>query len=183
MIARIKEAVLPTKGGPWRWLADRPRLILRIGVSSAILFLLLSLYTHKWHWFPRGGAILALSGFLVSVRESLLFRPKRERQTRLINPYAPLTGYLGTPIFPPALSGDLTDEEIDQRIKQHEMEVADAIEENSEVVDPGDEGRPMRETSEMTEMDFRLLRISSILGVIGTLIWAFGDLFGGLPKS
>jgi hypothetical protein len=168
---------------PWAWLSERPYLVLSAGVASAFFFLCLSMYSHKWHWFPRGGALLALAGFVISVRESLLYRPKRDRVMRFIESYAPLTGPLGTPIFPPNYGDpDLTSEQIEDWEKQYDDAMKDAVWENSELVDPGDEGRPMRDTSQMSASDLNLLRVSSILGIVGTFIWAFGDLVGGLPK-
>ena len=82
---------------PWAWLGERPYLVLSAGVASAFFFFCLSMYSHKWHWFPRGGALLALAGFVISVRESLLYRPKRDRVMRFIESYAPLIWSLGHP--------------------------------------------------------------------------------------
>jgi hypothetical protein len=77
---------------------------------------------------------------------------------------------------------DLTSEQIEDWEKQYDNAMKDAEDENSELVDPGDQGRPMRDTSQMSASDLNLLRVSSILGIVGTLIWVFGDLVGGLPK-
>jgi hypothetical protein len=167
---------------PLAWLGDRPKLVLAAGVLCQLFFLYLSIHSHKWHWFPRGGAVLALAGFIVSVRESLVYRPKREPVTVQKARYSPYTGAMGEPLFDPALGAtDLSSEEYVQLEKTYNDRLADAIAEDTEVVSKGDEGRPMRDTSEMNETDFVLLRVSSILGIIGTLIWAFGDLAGGLP--
>lgn len=167
---------------PWAWLGDRPKLVLSAGVLCQLFFLYLSIHSHKWHWFPRGGAVLALAGFIVSVRESLVYRPAREPVTVQKTRYTPYTGPMGEPIFPPPYgSRELTSEQIEDWERQNEITLAYAMEDDTEVVKKGDEGRRMRDAAELTASDFKLLRVSSILGIIGTFIWAFGDLMGGLP--
>jgi len=175
-------------------LANRPGLVLTLGWISGTCFLLLSLYTHRWHWFPRGGAIMALSGFIVSVRESLLYRPYRPPETRRESGLgAGIVGRTGpygvpVPIFPPgsrmqSVDPNLTEAEIDQQREAEEDAWENAEEpEYERVVDEGDQGRSMRDLSDMTQEDLRRLRTSAVLGVLGTFIWACGDLFGGLPR-
>lgn len=51
------------------------------------------------------------------------------------------------------------------------------------VRDERDTGRQMRDSSAFSDEDISLLRTSSILGVLGTFIWAFGDSLGGQPMG
>jgi hypothetical protein len=174
-------------------IANRPRVVLIVGWVSGAVFLGLSLVTHKWHWFPRGGAIMALCGFVVAVRESLLYRPYRPPKTRtesgsVAGTVTVRTDYYGRPVFPPGfgwkqVDPDMTAEEIEALRKAEEEAWEYASEpEYDRVIDEGDQGRPMRDTARFTEKELMALRTSAILGVLGTLIWAFGDLIGGLPK-
>ncbi len=167
-------------------IANRPRLVLIIGWSNGAVFLLMSVLTHKWHWFPRGGAIMALCGFIVSVRESLLWRPYRPPETRLKSGRVAGTvtvrsGPFGVPVFPPGfgmrpVDPDLTQEDIDQQREAEEDAWENASEPEYEVViDEGDKGRPMRDTADFPEDDLKRLRTSAVLGLLGTFIWAFGD--------
>src|SRR4051794_6371276 len=84
-------------------IANRPALVLKVGWWSGAIFLLMSLVTQKWHWFPRGGANMALCGFIVAVRESLLWRPYRPRVTRteIARGVVSRQGPAETPVFPP----------------------------------------------------------------------------------
>ena len=80
-----------------------------------------------------------------------------------------------------------TQEEIDQEREEAltAWEEADEDEDNRILVkegSPGHPGRPMRELSELTDKEFNNLRLSAVFGIVGTIIWAFGDLFGGLPE-
>jgi hypothetical protein len=171
-------------------IANRPTLVLKVGWSSGAIFLLMSLVTHKWHWFPRGGAIMALCGFIVAVRESLLWRPSRPRvtTTEIARGIVVREGPVGTPVFPPGfgvrpVDPDMTQEEIDKQMEGEQDAWDSASEpEHERVVDEGDPGRPMRDSSSFSVDDLGSLQNSSILGVLGTLIWAFGDLLGGQPK-
>lgn len=133
----------------------------------------MSFVTAKWHWFPRGGALMALCGFIVAVRETLLWRP-----------YRPSTavGYTHHRSETTALAWEPLGADRKQQAPAWEP-IAEhrEYEERGVVGDEGDEGRPMRDTSTFTVEELTRLRNSSILGVLGTFIWAFGDLLGGLP--
>ena len=78
---------------------------------------------------------------------------------------------------------DMTQEEIDKQAEAAQDAWNSAPEpEYERVVDEGEPGHPIRDTGKFSSDELRSLRTSSILGVLGTLIWAFGDLLGGLPQ-
>ncbi len=58
--------------GLFIWLAENPRIVLAIGFLFVLCALVLSALSWQWHWFQRGGAVMALSGFIVSVPDALL---------------------------------------------------------------------------------------------------------------
>lgn len=179
------------RSGPLVWLAQHPRVVLASGCAFAIAFFVLSYLTGKWHWFPRGGALLALSGFIVSVQEALLYLAPREPEYK--SEYNPVgyvrSGPYGMPVFHPDFFGriraqpdpELTSEEIDKATQEAWDAWNEAGEETEQLVEEGHPGRPMRELSDLTDEEYSRLRLASVFGVIGTFVWAFGDLFGGLP--
>jgi hypothetical protein len=69
--------VMSTRTGPFVWLAESPSYVLWFGFISFLIFLVISYLTGEWHWFGRGGAMMALSGFIVSVQEALLYSPPK----------------------------------------------------------------------------------------------------------
>lgn len=174
------------RSGPFIWLAERPGIVMGAGCVSAIISFVVSYRTGHWHWFPRGGAVMALSGFIVSVREALLYSPTRppEYRTSLSTPTSGdmvRRSWSGAPVSNPFLLSkwdpDLTSEELDKALDDWEYAESDV--EEPELVRLGEEGRPMRDLSEFTDEDFSRIRLAAILGVIGTFVWAFGDLLGG----
>jgi hypothetical protein len=172
----------------------RPSLVLAFGGISFVISLILSLTTGAWHWFPRGGAVLALAGFIISVREALLYRPFRPRKwipegdigvgLEGLFRTGPFGGLVPNPdLFPYNPDDpDITQAEIDEE-RRKQREAWDDAEEPEKMIetDPGEKGRPMRDSSQMTPEELRLIRIAAIFGIVGTFIWAFGDLIGGLP--
>lgn len=183
--------------GLFVWLAGNPRVVLAVGCIFALCTLVLSAWSGKWHWFPRGGALMALSGFIVSVQEALLYlAPRKSENPEYLYFYmAPVrTGPFGLPVFHPdmGINLNLPDPEMTQEEIEKEREDALAAWEEAEEDDesrilvkeghPGHPGRPMRELSELTDKEYARLRLAAIFGVIGTFIWAFGDLLGGLPE-
>jgi len=162
--------------------------VLFLGWSSALIFLVISWTSNDWTWFPRGGAMLALCGFVVSVREALLFAPARPAivvSGWIKNP----SGFgniirrnaLGVPVFNPAmlnLNADMTDEERQKLQDDWDWEVAHDTNDD-EVIEPADPGRRMHDTAEMSPDELTRLRRASVFGAVGTFIWAFGDL---IPK-
>ncbi len=140
---------------------------------------------------------MALSGFIVSVQEALLYLMQKEPKDAEYSyvSYVPVrTGPFGVPVFHPDMGinlnphdPEMTQEEIDQDRERAlaAWEEADEDDDNRILLkegQPGHPGRPMRELSELTDKEYTDLRLAAIFGVIGTIIWAFGDLIGGLPE-
>lgn len=182
------------RSGPLIWLAQHPRVVLSLGCVAAFVSLVVSYWTCKWHWFPRGGAVMALSGFIVSVQEALLYLSPRPPEYRA-SPFNPGFGGLvrrgpfGVPVFHPDIPGlktldpELTQEEIDKE-REAALKAWDEAEDKTEelrLVREEEPGRKMRDLSDLTDEEYSRLRLAAIFGVVGTIVWAFGDLLGGLP--
>ncbi|HZS56610.1 MAG TPA: hypothetical protein VFA65_19550 [Bryobacteraceae bacterium] len=165
-----------------------PGYILIGGFVIFVVSLALSVGTQAWHWFPRGGAVLSLSGFFVSVTEILLYRPARPAKFGTVS-FEGLarTNRFGFPIFHPDsfprinFNQTVTPEEIESD-RQEQLR---AWEEADEIgpTEGADEGHQIKELSDMSKHDLMLLKVAAIFGVVGTLVWAFGDLVGGLPVN
>lgn len=166
-------------------LVERPHAVLAVGASAAVLAFVASLWSGDWSWFPRGGAMLALAGFMVSAREALLYRPARDPRYGNVGMEGFVrTGPLGQPVLYPGgprmtwnllgMSGD-PDTEDDE---EERWRAWDEAEPDGEPVDDGDPGRKMRDVASFGEDELELLRISAVFGTIGTFVWAFGDLLG-----
>ena len=91
-------------------------------------------------------------------------------------------------MFPPgpgSVDTDLPEDEQRKQLEEQQQawdDAEDPQDEDEVLVKEGDQGRPMRDTTTFNEEELKGLRAASILGVLGTFIWAFGDLLGGLPK-
>jgi hypothetical protein len=171
-------------------MAEHPTLILAVGAIGSVGFLALSVHSCDWTWFPRGGAVMALSGFIVSVQEALKFTPARPAVICY-----PLSGdptgaknfvrfnSLGAPVFNPDFPSfgkpNLTEEEVVRARDAWAWETLhDSDDDNGDpiVQEAANPGYQMRDSGTMTASELTRLRIASIFGVLGTFIWAFGDL-------
>ncbi|WP_139043879.1 hypothetical protein [Allomesorhizobium alhagi] len=127
---------------------------------------------------------MALAGFLVSVREALLYRPARSPSSFFPagGGFGIRSGHFGVPVFHPdgpRFQPDDSEKTVDEINAEREealrlWEEAEPI--GEVVVDEGDPGREIRDTSAMSAQELSLLRSAAWLGAGGTLIWAFGDL-------
>jgi hypothetical protein len=145
--------------GLFIWLAEHPNLVLALGGFSTLVFLALSMRRGNWSWFPRGGALMALSGFIVSVQEALKFRPSHPKLVSI-------TQEARDKIL--AMSSVEREKSLSRVLKGEDDPLL--------IVIPADPGYKMRDLGEMTSAELSLLRFASIFGVLGTFIWAFGDL-------
>ncbi|MGO7319391.1 hypothetical protein ACCS95_06675 [Rhizobium ruizarguesonis] len=167
-------------------LVDKPRAVLKAGASCAVFFLLVSIVTHDWTWFPRGGAVLALAGFMVSVREALLYRSPREPRYNNVAAVAVRQNESGLPVFDPGGprfrfnplgAPEEPEDEETEKARWRAWEEAVPI---GDLIDEGDPGREMRDIAAFSEEDLRMLRTSAVFGTVGTFVWAFGDLIDRL---
>jgi hypothetical protein len=69
---------------------------------------------------------------------------------------------------------EITQEEYDKQMKEYCDWYEDATQ--PEIISEADEGRRMRDLSEFSEEEFIRIRTATIFGVVGTFVWAFGDL-------
>jgi hypothetical protein len=181
------EGHAPTPKGLFVWMARHPTLILSLGSVGALLFLAVSYFTKDWTWFPRGGALMALAGFIVSVQELLKFRPFRPAVIK--RPSAAgfeglfRVGPRGVPVFNPQIielqrDPEATEEELRKQREEFEEAwvAAEPLIESEETVEGEDPGYQMRELNAMSSQELSRFRTAAIFGVIGTFIWAFGDL-------
>lgn len=172
-------------------LAHPGKLLLGGWVFCAIMFTV-SLGTGTWSWFPRGGAMLGLAGFLVSGREILLYRsptPTRFKGVVSAGQAFARRGQFGQPVLNPSFPNLLMDDAFGAKAQmdettteEYEKERAakqaawdDADDEDVEEI-PGDEGYSPKDSKDLTAEELRMLRYAAIAGTVGTIIWAFGDL-------
>lgn len=176
---------------PLQFILDKPGQVLNAGAIAVGLAFAASLISGDWSWFPRGGAVLGLTGFMVSVREALLYRQPRPPRSRSGpgSAWSIRVSRLGTPVFHPDFGirpptdPSVTNEEIDSdraaRLAAWE-DAEDPGDAEDSTSDEGDPGRPMAQLEDMSPEDLADLKLAALFGVVGTLIWAFGDLVGRL---
>ncbi len=182
------------------FLARHPGGLLIVGWGSFIVlagFSYFNWYCEYGPWFPRGGALLALTGYIVSVQEALLFRqhrePKYKEKTEIVVKESADDGPefgLDTRLVP-HMMGPLNpmggvsawdrDDPPEENFSMHEETEEEELE-TTEIkylkeVDPGDEGRRIRNIEEMSNQEILRIQHAAIAGVIGTFVWAFGDIF------
>ena len=127
-----KEARKKSRFGVWWFLTD-VKFLLILGASIIVISIIVSIKTCDGHWFQRSGAILVISGVLLSSR-------------RII------------------------------RKNSEELRRAEEIINGGTFV----EAEEQKEEKKQIRRDINAFKIGPWFLLLGTLIWAYGDLLGSL---
>tara|TARA_R110002110_G_scaffold407057_2_gene627693 strand:- start:7895 stop:8455 length:561 start_codon:yes stop_codon:yes gene_type:complete len=175
-------------------LDNKPYWFLFGGIIFVLVMLAVSVITECGEWFGRSGSILALVGFVISVRDTLLFRPARREKIEEVEEFDddhPL-GFI--PIGGPVIDRGGSSFVLGMSAEPWEDALAVAEKEADEqttewergpykvrkLVVEGEPGRPMPDLSQMSADAVQLLQFSALCGVAGTVIWGYGDLLVGV---